>query len=121
MKKTFTILLLTILILSGSRCIFFNQTGLNPGHEKGFVASRRIQEAAIIQDAVFYNIIAGRPSVSILAAVSHRIAGISHGEYYKTEEVDKCISDIQSMGTFLSGGIAASTCNLKPDQDFFDP
>ena len=121
MKKITSVLLLAFSMFAFNNCLLFNMLSLNPGHEKGSVAAGRITDAAIKQDLISYTVILGRPSVSILSIIADDLAGIEPGKYYKTKEVDACISEINSLGWVISGGLAAATCNIQPDNILLDP
>lgn len=112
MKKFFLMIMAIVLI---GNCAILNPIGLNSGRIKGDEAKSKIQETAILNDVLLSTAFFGSPTVSLLTILAPQLSGIDPGKYYLEKDVNKCISDLNSIGLLLLGqGITAALCDLQP-------
>lgn len=103
-------------MLSVAHCIILNPLGLNVGRQKGNEVKDRIITASIVNDLTT-TFIASRGSIvgiSIFSLIADSLADIDDAKYYKKSEVDKCIEDIDSLGTVLKYGLGTAGFVLTP-------
>ncbi|WP_279305857.1 TIGR04452 family lipoprotein [Leptospira perolatii] len=115
MKKILTIFFF-VLGASVANCAAFDAAGVS-GSMKGTEAAQKINDAALQTDILYFAATTGQPNFFISSLYTAEAAKVEPDKYYKKTDVDKCISNIKTIGLMVltPNATALFTCSLKPN------
>ncbi|TGK06762.1 TIGR04452 family lipoprotein [Leptospira semungkisensis] len=123
MKKTIYMLgFLTALALGN--CAVLDPIGISSNRVKGSAARKQIKDAVTQTDTSILSF-SGAPSsvaaqVALLdSTIAASLAKVDDGKYYKKDDVDGCVKEINTVGFLFLGALNTvvldSKCDLKAD------